>query len=152
MPGNVALASPVLVFPNSLSTSFTESSVFPVARNDYHDNTIERYMIVYTSPLGTDYDPPRARPLRRWSLAKRLGRNVLNDVSDPEDKFQILRDFWLAVDGGLTPFFFYPDPRDFDPTGANETGQAVCVFGASPWGQAVGPVMSDASFELIEVA
>ncbi len=78
MPSNVLLASPLLVFPNSLSTSFTESSVFPVARNDYHDSTIERYMIVYTSPLGTDYDPP--------------------------------------------------------------------------WGQAVGPVMSDAQFELVEVA
>lgn len=107
--------------------------------------------VVYSTPIGDSYDPPRARPLRRWTLTKRLGRNILNGSIDSEDKFQTLRDFWLSVDAGLRAFFFYPDPADFDPTGANEEGQVVVVFSGG-WSQSFGPVMSDVPLELIEVA
>ena len=109
----VAAVSPSsTVFPNSLHTSFVESLQFPVlAQDNYHDNTIERSLL--TDGVST----PRA--LRTWHLSKRL------TVS----QFALLFTFFTAtVEGGLKPFYFYPDPRLYDATGASASGRITCIF------------------------
>jgi len=140
MPGNLQTTTPTLVLPDSLSTTFSESVVYPILRVDYHDNNIERGLI-------TDTINP-ARPIRRWSLSKRLGSNRLNGVSGP-DLLASLRAFWLSVEGGLIPFFFYPRRADFDPTGLSETGRITVTF-SGPWSHSLTPTMGDVPLELVE--
>ena len=142
MPANLASASPTTVLPNSLFTSFTETLAFPILSVGYHDYTIERSII--EDGINTP------RPLRSWSVSKRLGRNRLNGVIGP-DQFAVLRTFWLAVEGGLRPFYFYPDPRQCDATGSSPTGRIVAVF-VGNWGESRGPVMSDVPLSIRKIA
>lgn len=126
MPGNLAVASPAGVLPNSLHTVFTETRVFPVLSVGYHDGTIERSLIV--DGVNT------ARPLRTWRLGKRLTESQRSE----------LQVFWeVTTDGGLRTFYFY-DPYDtafgqgfgknYDATGASTQGRVVVRFSGS-WRQ-----------------
>lgn len=139
MPANLSVASPSTVFPNSLFTSFTESLSFPMLTASYHDFTLERSLIVSVDPVtGTVYTP---RAIRSWALSKRLTYTQLS----------VLRAFWLATDGGLRPFYFYPDPRQYDGTGSSPTGRIVAVF-VGNWEQSQGPIMTDVPLSIREVA
>jgi len=71
-------------------------------------------------------------------------------------------DFWVAKNGGLTPFAFY-DPFDvaaghqigsnYDAAGNNTQGRVTVVFRNAVWTQSTGLARTDApSIELIEVA
>lgn len=121
MPGNLAIAAPAGVLPNSLHTAFTETRVYPVLSVAYHDGTIERSMIL-------DRVPNTPRPLRTWQLSKRLTEAQLSE----------LQTFWeVTTDGGMRSFYFY-DPYDtafglrfasnYDPTGASTQGRVVVRF------------------------
>ncbi len=140
MPGNLQTTQPTLVLPDWLSTSFSESLSYPLLANAYHDFTIHRSLVVDT------VNP--ARVMRRWSLTRRMGVSLLNGVPTP-DPLPALRAFWLSVDGGLLPFFFYPRRADFDPTGFSETGRVVVTFGG-PWSHSLTPTMADVPIELVE--
>jgi hypothetical protein len=120
MPGNLSIAAPAGVLPNSLCTAFVETRVFPVLSVTYHDGTIERSMIADGVNIP--------RPLRSWSLAKRLTETQRVD----------LQAFWeTTTEGSLRTFYFY-DPYDtsfgqafgknYDATGASTQGRVVVRF------------------------
>jgi len=115
MPSILAAASvspTATVFPNSLSTSFTESQVYPLLTTPpYHDGTVERSLIVD----GVN----AARAAREWQISKRLTTAQLTT----------LRTFWrVTVQGGLRPFYFYPVMSQYDATGVSTTGRVTCFF------------------------
>jgi hypothetical protein len=123
-PLQPAVASGVL--PQSLSTSFAESHVYPLLSISYNDGTFERSLIV---------DGANApRRLRTWTLAKRLTTVQLS---------ALLNFFENIAQGGLNPFFFY-DPLDvlsgqhvgsnYDATGDSTQGRVVVFFRGS-WSQ-----------------
>ena len=128
MPYNLtpATVTPGTVLPQSLSTSFVETHIYPLLSIAYNDGTIERSLI------QDGVNPPQA--LRTWVQAKRLTTAQLT----------ALLNFWETQTlGGLNPFYFY-DPfgvlpgqqigSNFDPTGDNTQGRAVCFFRGG-WGQ-----------------
>jgi hypothetical protein len=130
MPYNLVAATPTAVLPQTLSTSFVGTRVYPLISATYNDGSFERSLIVDT------VNPARA--LRTWILAKRLGYA----------QFQALLNFWeVTVQGGAHAFYFY-DPTDvlagaaigsnYDPSGGNSQGRAV-VFFRGNWGHAVEP-------------
>ena len=128
MPLNLipAAVAPGMVMPQSLSTSFVMTMLYPVLSISYNDGTFERSMI-------EDFvNPPRA--LRTWILAKRLTTAQLT----------ALRNFWYTQTlGCLNPFYFY-DPFDvlpgqhmgsnYDATGDNTQGRVICFF-RGDWAQ-----------------
>jgi hypothetical protein len=128
MPYNLkpAAVAPGTVLPKSLSTSFTETRVYPMLTTMYNDGTFERSLI------QDGVNPPRA--LRTWALAKRLTTAQLTT----------LLNFWESqTDGGSNPFYFY-DPFDilpgnhvgsnYDATGNNTQGRVTCFF-RGDWSQ-----------------
>lgn len=134
MPANLLSASPSLVLPNSLFTSFSETLSFPVLiQSAYHDNHVER------SIIADGVNTPRA--LRSWTCTKRLTAS----------QYTLLRAFWVTLDGGLRPFFFYPDPRQYDSSGNSSTGRINAVF-VGDWNESRGPVMADVTLTIREVA
>jgi hypothetical protein len=114
------------VLPQSLSTSFVMTAIYPVLSIAYNDGTFERSLI-------QDFvNAPRA--LRTWILTKRLSTAQLT----------ALQNFWYnQALGGLNPFYFY-DPfgvlpgqkigSNFDATGDNTQGRVVCFF-RGDWAQ-----------------
>ena len=128
MPYNLKPATvvPGTVLPQTLSTSFVETLVYPLLSVSYNDGTFERSLI----RDGTN--APRA--LRTWMMAKRLTTAQL----------LVLSNFWVnqAV-GGLYPFYFY-NPTDvlpgqhigsnYDPLGNNTQGRVICFF-RGDWAQ-----------------
>ena len=128
MPANLqaAVVAPGTVLPQSLSTSFTETRVFPLLSVVYNDGTLERSLI------QDGVNPPRA--LRTWVMSKRLTTAQLTDLDT----------FWQTDTlGGLNPFYFY-DPfgvlpgehpgSNYDATGDNTQGR-VTVFFRGDWAQ-----------------
>ncbi|HEY1898121.1 MAG TPA: hypothetical protein VGG62_17710 [Terracidiphilus sp.] len=125
MPYNLkpAVVAAGAVFPQSLSTSFAETHLYPLVTISYNDGTFERSLI----QDGTN--APRA--LRTWTLAKRLNTAQLAS----------LRTFFeTTAQGGLNPFYFY-DPfgvapgqktgSNFTADGSNTQGRATCFFRGS---------------------
>lgn len=127
MPGNLAVAtvSPVIVFPNSLSTSFTETFFFPIQTNSFHDLTLIRALI--TDGVSS----PAAQ--RVWRLSKRLTTAQLSALQTF---------FEVTALGGLKPFYFYPSYGDYDVTGASVTGR-VTVYFRGNWAHSVTLGRSD---------
>jgi hypothetical protein len=127
MPYNItpAVVAPGAVLPQSLSTSFAMTAVYPLLGVFYNDGSYERSLI----RDGTN--PPRA--VHTWALAKRLTTAQLTALAN----------FWTAQHGGLNPFYFY-DPfnvlpgqqigSNFDPTGDDTQGRMICFF-RGDWGQ-----------------
>lgn len=128
MPYNLipAEVAPGAVLPQMLSTSFTETNVYPLLTLVYNDGSYEASVI-------QDYvNPPRS--LRTWILAKRITTAQLTTLAN----------FWNTVAfGGMNPFYFY-DPfgvapgeeigSNYDPTGSNQQGRVTCFFRGS-WAQ-----------------
>jgi hypothetical protein len=116
------------VFPQSLSTAYSESQSFPVLTNQYHDGTVQISLIQDGANLP--------RPARVWKLSKKLTAAQL----------ATLQSFYYAMQGGSGPpaytggaapaarFYFYdvfaatPVGSNYDPTGANTTGRVVVFF------------------------
>jgi hypothetical protein len=128
MPYNLtpAQVAPGTVLPQSLSTSFVETNVYPLLSVSYNDGTFERSLI------QDGVNPPRS--LRTWILSKRLTTSQLTT----------LLNFWeVNAKGGLNPFYFY-NPFDvlpgkhigsnYDATGSNQQGRVICFF-RGDWGQ-----------------
>lgn len=135
MPGNVSIAAPSGVFPQTLSTAFVEVREYIQLQNQFHDGTVIKSQLAATSR-------------RTFRKAKKLTAALLVD----------LKTFWDAHEGGLIPFFFYnpfdatPAGSNYDPTGNSTTGRVTVVFRGS-WGQSTGILRSDVpQLELVEVA
>jgi len=122
MPGALALAvvASGAVLPNSLSTSFVQTAVYPILSVFYHDGSGDR------SIIQDGVNAPRV--LRSWKLSKRL---------DPTS-LAALYTFWQNVAvGPLQPFYFF-DPfevapgqqigSNYDPTGASTQGRVTVKF------------------------
>lgn len=139
MPGNVAAAAPSGVFPQSLSTLFTETYRFEMLSIGYHDNTFERSLVVdgVNAPVA----------LRAWKLSKRL------KASDSAT----LKTFFEGRNGGLKPFYFYdpfaadPVGTNYDPTGVESVGRITAVFRGN-WSEASSIARTEASLEIAQIA
>jgi hypothetical protein len=138
MPGNIENAAPNGVMPESLCTAFTEIREYAQLQNQYHDGTIQRSQLAQSSR-------------RTFRLSKRLNAPEL----------ATLYNFWVAQNGGLTPFIFY-NPfevlagqqigSNYDPTGNNPQGQVTVVFRCH-WAQATDLARSNVQgLELVEAA
>ena len=138
MPGNLVQAAPNGVMPASLCTAFTELREYVQLQNQYHDGTIQRSQLAQTSR-------------RTFRFSKRLNTSALT----------ALYNFWVAQNGGLTPFAFY-NPFDvasgqqigsnYDPTGNETQGRVTVVFRGN-WSQASYITRSNVQeLELVEVA
>lgn len=140
MPGNIAPAAPSGVLPQTLSTAFAETYVFPLLTMQYHDSTFERALIV-----DTVNDPV---VLRTWKLSKRL---------KPTD-FATLKTFYEGRGGGLMPFYFYdpfaadPPGSNYDPTGAESVGRITAVFRNSSWSDSSNIARSETGLEIAQIA
>lgn len=116
MPGNVAVSSPSGVFPQTLSTSFTEDRSYLELQSMYHDGTIQRSQLATTSR-------------RSFRLSKRLSFT----------EYATLKALWDS-NGNTIPMFFYC-PFDavgaigsnYDATGASVVGRVTVVFRMSVW-------------------
>jgi hypothetical protein len=117
MPGNIAVASPSVVMPQSLCLSFIESREFPQLENLYHDGTREVGALASSSR-------------KSFKLSRAL----------PPTPLATLKAFWDSVGGGLKPFYFYnpyegsPVGANYDATGVGTTGRYVVVFQGN-WSQ-----------------
>jgi hypothetical protein len=137
MPGNLIQSAPNGVMPASLCTAFTELREYAQLQNGFHDGTIQRSQLAQTSR-------------RTFRLAKRLSSSLL----------VALYNFYVAQNGGLTPFAFY-NPfevlagqqigSNFDPTGANTQGRVTVAFRGN-WAQMTDLARSNVQgIELVEV-
>lgn len=139
MPGNVGAAAPSGVFPQSLSTLFTETFRFEMLSTPYHDSTFERALIVdgVNAPVV----------LRAWKLSKRLNAAA----------FATLKTFFEGQDGGLRPFYFYdpfaadPPGANYDPTGVEIVGRITAIFRGS-WSEASNIARSESGLEIAQIA
>jgi hypothetical protein len=139
MPGNLISAAPSGVLPASLCTAFTESREYAQLQNGYHDGTVQRSQLAQTSR-------------RTFQLSKRLSASAL----------ATLYSFWVAQDGGLTPFTFYnpfepatgqPVGSNYDPTGNSTQGRYTVKFQGSTWTQTTDVCRTGVQgLELVEVA
>lgn len=128
MPGSLQLAAPTTVLPNSLSTSFTLTSTYPVLFNFYNDGTIQRSMI------SDGVNAPRVK--RVWRISRRLTVIALST----------LYTFWQARAGGHQPFYYY-DPFDYafglkvgsnyDASGVSTQGRRTVHF-SGDWSHTIG--------------
>ena len=137
MPGNLQQAAPSGVMPASLCTAFAESREYAQLQNAYNDGTIQRSQLAKTSR-------------RTFRLAKRLSASAL----------ATLYNFWVAQNGGLSPFLFYnpeepvpgqPVGSNYDPTGNSTQGRYTVVFRGN-WTQATDIARTNVQgLELVEV-
>lgn len=138
MPGNLVQWVSGVVMPASLCTAFTEQREYAQLQSQYHDGTIHRSQLAQTSR-------------RTFRLTKRLNASAL----------ATLYNFWVSVNGGLTPFAFY-NPFDvatgqqigsnYDSTGINTQGRLVVTFRGN-WVQSSGLARTDLpQIEMVEVA
>lgn len=138
---NLQAAVPVGVLPQTLSTAFTMSEIFPMLDNSYHDGTPEVFAI--TDTVNTP------RPIHTWTLSKRLKSVDL----------EALKTFFEAHQGGVIPFYFY-DPftegeaigSTYDPTGSNGTGRHTVKFLNTEWSQSITIGLTNSSISFMEVA
>jgi hypothetical protein len=91
--------------------------------NTYHDGTVERSII--TDGVNAP------RPLRTWSLTKRLSA---------ADLATLQTFFVTTVQAGFLPFYFYspfdqlsghPVGNNFDSSGVSTQGRVTCCFSTS---------------------
>ncbi len=130
MPGNVQNAAPSGVMPYALCTAFTESREYFQLQAQYHDGTPEQSQLAETSR-------------RTFKLAQRLTAIGV----------ALLKAFWDAHQGGLTPFLFYNLAEGaYDATGNSTQGRYTVVFRGN-WSQSTGVLRTDVpQIELVEVA
>jgi hypothetical protein len=106
MPGNVSLATVADVAPVEFCGAFTEQRAWPViVSGPYPDGRSQRR-----------YDAATSRKV--WSLSKRL----------TETQWDTVLEFWDDMRGPLTPFYYYENRDDHDPTGEAMTGRAIARF------------------------
>jgi hypothetical protein len=138
MPGNLVQAVPNGVMPLSLCTAFSEVRAYAQLSNLYHDGSTQRSQLSQTSR-------------RTFRQNKRLNAAALTT----------LYNFWVAQNGGLTPFAYYNpfEPAageqigsNYDPTGASTQGRYLVVFRNAAWSQETDVARSNVQgIELIEV-
>lgn len=142
VPGNLAAAIVVGVLPQSLSTAFAESRIFPLMAVDYHDGTNERSIIQDGVNAPVSY--------RSWKQSKRLTTAQLST----------LRTFYEAHNGGLVAFYWYnpfePTPgqkigSNYDATGVSTQGRYTVVF-RGDWAEHTELGRSVTGLELMKVA
>ncbi|HSY15296.1 MAG TPA: hypothetical protein VK816_04850 [Jatrophihabitantaceae bacterium] len=141
MPGNLAAAVATAVMPQNLCTLFSESRIFPLLSNTYHDGTPELGLI-------TDgVNEPGS--IRTWKLAQKLSGPVAIQ----------LREFFEGQLGGLAPFYWYnpfeagagePIGSNYDPTGAATEGRHTVVF-LGNWSETIGLPRTDVPLGLAEI-
>ena len=132
---------PVGVLPQTLSTAFTESKIFPMLTNTYHDGTPETGLITDT------VNNPRS--IRTWTLSKRLKSVDL----------EALKSFYDSHHGAVIPFYFC-DPftegetigSTYDDTGDSEVGRYTVKFVTTQWSQSMTIGLSNTSLSFMEVA
>ena len=126
MPGTLAYAAPTAVLPSNLCTSFVEPRAWPNVANDYADGNFQ---------VRTD----GANPRHSWNLSQRI----------PYATWAALKAFYNSVH--LGPFYFYPNPANYDATGASTTGRYTVRFdGQFP--STYNMPRWDVSFSLLEIA
>ena len=129
MPGNVAAAAPATVLPNGLAAAFSESVQWPILESDaYPDGRTQRRL------LG-------ANSRKSWNIGRRL----------TQTEWGTLLAFYEARKGPLNPFYFYPDPLEYDGTGASTAGRWTVRF-TGAISRNIGPGRSSAEFSLIQVS
>lgn len=139
MPGNLTQSAPSGVLPASLCTVFTEVRQYEQLQSAYHDGTTQRSQLAQTSR-------------RTFRLSKRLSASAL----------AALYNFWIAQNGGLTPFAYYnpfepaagqPVGSNYDATGSSTQGRYTVVFRGGTWTQATDICRNSLQgLELVEVA
>jgi len=139
MPGNLTQSAPSGVLPASLCTAFTELREYAQLQNGYHDGNIQRGQLAQTSRCT-------------FRLSKRLSASAL----------ATLYTFWVAQNGGQTPFAYYNpfEPAsgqavgsNYDATGASTQGRYTVVFRGATWTQATDVCRTSVQgLELVEVA
>ena len=152
MPGNIAAASPVGIFPQMTYTSFVETRSTPLLSVTYHDPTIER------SLLSDGVNPVVS--LRTWKLSAKFP--LVFDIPSGlwlATQLIALRTFFEAHQG--IPFTWYnpmePAPGDaigsnYDPTGDAIEGRYIVIFRMPQWTETVGMMRTAVAFDLAEVA
>jgi hypothetical protein len=154
MPNNLKQASPVGVFPNSLSTAFTDSRVFPTLQAVQNDGSFVTSLITDTVNVPTS--------IKSWKLTKRLPKDAsllpspYNTIQAGQDMVT-LRNFFNSHMGNAIPFYFYdfldPDPGYFyDPTGNSEIGRYTVRFDTGVWTETIAIAFNDVSIGLMECA
>jgi hypothetical protein len=132
MPGNVALATPSGVLPQSLSKAFQQTREYPVLANVYRNGEFQR------SLLGGD-------SRKRWVVSKRLTATQLS----------ALETFFNSHKYSV-PFYFY-DPFETDPfgywnaDGALNQGRFIVTFDGQ-FSYELYAGRHNCDFSLIEVA
>ena len=127
MPGTLAYAAPTLVMPGNLCTAFSIATAWPEVTNGYPDGNYEGRV-------------DGVNPRHQWALSQRLTYAA----------WLALKALWSSTRGYL-PFYFYPNPQQFDATGANTVGRYVVRFdGQFP--STYGLPRWDVSLSLIEIA
>ena len=142
MPGNLASSSPSGVLPQSLSTAFAETRLYPLLSNQYHDGTSERVII------QDGVNAPSS--LRTWRQSKRLTSAALIT----------LRNFFESKAGGL-PFYFYNpyEPQvghaigsNYDATGVSTQGRHPVYFLTQEWQETTDIGRTVTNIEMREIA
>jgi phage-related protein len=105
MPGTLLYAAPSAVFPYGLYTNFGWSDAWPTVQGDYADGTRQ---------VRADGVNPR----HSWTVAQRR----------TYAQWSSLKAFWVSMRGGLTPFYFYPNPAQYDATGVSTIGRYTVRF------------------------
>jgi len=132
MPGSVAVAVPVTVMPNSLSTRFRHSREYILKANDYKNGESQRGVLVTSSR-------------RRWSIDKRMTPAAL----------ATLRNFYDARNGPHEAFYFYDVwetvPKfSHDPTGVATAGRFTVRF-VGQWPQEANISRLETSVTVLEI-
>ena len=135
MPGNVTSASPSLVLPRSLCSSFAEVLEFSANMSVYKSAEYQ---------AGLNVDNPR----RAWKMARRL---------QPSASDALLA-FYLLVGGAASPFWFYdpfagsPIGSNWDASGALTTGRFAARFEGQLTVTAPKPGRLQSDFLIREIA
>ena len=142
MPHNLARSVPVGVFPKMTYLSFTETRIYPMLVQNYHDATIERALIVDT------VNP--AQSIHTWKLTARLSCQQVT----------ALRTFYESHLGGTIPFYFYApfEVAPGMPIGSNWSAEAstfeglyAARFTTPAWNTVTDVGLTNVSLDLQEV-
>jgi hypothetical protein len=83
---------------------------------------MHEYVIERTDPYPDGRDQQQVlsptAPRRHWRQSEHIDGTAAEALSA----------FFLARKGGFQPFYFYPDPEDWDETGASVTGRYIARF------------------------
>ena len=105
MPGTLAYAAPSAVFPGGLYTALSLGDTWPNVQVAYPDGNQQ---------ARSD----GANPRHSWTIAQRR----------TYAQYTTLKNFWTSMRGGLTPFYFYPNPAQYDATGVSTVGRYTVRF------------------------